>query len=513
MSFTDAAAVQASKHVSGRSKKRAKPTSDNEDQPIAKKKRVVDALPAPNHAVVHKETGQIVNESRHVDFLRDEAAYVKRIMDQQTNLARSAISKNGEWDVAGVWSIDCPYIQQKWGGLRVYGGQYSCEIRIGVISAKKGRQMWASFDFIKLEGVLRFRSHDDETAIGKAEPSTKEATRRAFSWRGRENDGPVHTSFDQQHGFLVFAGAGGTELSGQIAGSQGIFEFTGRKISKSKVNAEELMQQWETFGGNKASAPKSAPLIQEENPPPTRTIEISSPAPQKPRSKQTARKSTGGQRPKTILDQQAKMIELVRANGGTWDLTGKWAINCPYVQNEWGEGGRYECEMIIGVSPGKNGTMWASFNFIVFYGVMRFAADGKEVVVGEARSEDDEMDEDESSEGSSDETQQRKTVQVPKQKPTNLAQHTVQTMCRGFFWRGQEMEGPISIDFDGQRGCITFDGPGGTELSGRIAGFHGVHKFTGRKVSQARVDTNSLKGEWDGLDEEEYERQSKSRWH
>ncbi|KAK9350291.1 hypothetical protein V1523DRAFT_429190 [Lipomyces doorenjongii] len=68
----------------------------------------------------------------------------------------SLFSKNGDaqgsiWDVEGAWSITCPYIEQQWGS-----DDNACNFEIGIVDDGDYLQIYVTFQFIVLTGVMRF---------------------------------------------------------------------------------------------------------------------------------------------------------------------------------------------------------------------------------------------------------------------------------------------------------------------------------------------------------------------
>lgn len=80
-----------------------------------------------------------------------------------------------------------------------------------------------------------------------------------------------------------------------------------------------------------------------------------------------------------------------------------------------------------------------------------------------------------------------------------------------FTWRGREDQGPI-MSGDRNRGWIKFLG------DGEIEGWLGAQSlsFRGRKIphqgTRSRIDARSMKDEFDGYSEAEYERENQARW-
>ena len=74
--------------------------------------------------------------------------------DRRFSLAQSKgrDTKKG-WDITGEWEIDCPYIEAEWGSE----GE-GCYLEIGLTKpTETGQvQMYASFDFMVITGIMRF---------------------------------------------------------------------------------------------------------------------------------------------------------------------------------------------------------------------------------------------------------------------------------------------------------------------------------------------------------------------
>ncbi|KAJ4327755.1 hypothetical protein N0V84_001864 [Fusarium piperis] len=81
-----------------------------------------------------------------------------------------------------------------------------------------------------------------------------------------------------------------------------------------------------------------------------------------------------------------------------------------------------------------------------------------------------------------------------------------------FTWRGREDQGPIMYG-DGNKGWIKFLGDG--QIEGRLNAQS--LSFRGRKIphqgTRSRIDARSMKDEFDGYSEAEYERENQARWY
>ncbi|PVH75616.1 hypothetical protein DL98DRAFT_518538 [Cadophora sp. DSE1049] len=74
-----------------------------------------------------------------------------------------AIAKNKDWDVAGIWSISCPHIEQGWDVENLTMNLY-------LETTEEGPQMFASFDFGVLTGVFRFERQKGDTKPSSTRP-------------------------------------------------------------------------------------------------------------------------------------------------------------------------------------------------------------------------------------------------------------------------------------------------------------------------------------------------------
>jgi hypothetical protein len=198
--------------------------------------------------------------------------------------------------------------------------------------------------------------------------------------------------------------------------------------------------------------------------------------------------------------------ELVSREGATpnmnWDVSGTWVIDCPYIEEQWGDQGQDECELVIGFSPASDGMrMWASFNFIVLTGVFRFARHGQDLDVEEEGDRDQSEDEMEEEYGYESGLNEDRPVPKPRTAiPTSNASqiNTVRPSPANrrweYKWRGSETgEGELQIEFECQMGSITFGGPGGTELFGEFeSSLTDRIDFTGRKIRNDSIQVDDL---------------------
>ncbi len=179
------------------------------------------------------------------------------------------------WSVHGMWEIDCRYMQEQWGR----DGK-KCHMMLKIEPVKRGAppgdwvQMWATFDFIAVTGVMRFflpprnakqasseqdvkpgskrkvECLNDDYDVGEEptfliprhqQPSAAHPTWR-FVWRGEETgEGEIQEDSDQLTGCeLRFGGSDGHELEGTfVCDFTGEVGFTGRweRLHRTKQTA------------------------------------------------------------------------------------------------------------------------------------------------------------------------------------------------------------------------------------------------------------------------------------
>ena len=206
-----------------------------------------------------------------------------------------------------------------------------------------------------------------------------------------------------------------------------------------------------------------------------------------------------------------------------WDVTGSWAIKCPYIEEQYGQLGERsdECSLDIYFSHNTEGKqMWAEFDFMIYTGIFRFlnptsagpprhnppssTTSGVQMkgVIPSKRSrpydddeEDDEENEEEEDDDENEDGRQTPTPQeffiAPKAKPSPSCPKW------NYRWRGEETgEGEIDLYSDKKICSITFGGPGGTKLFGIFeSSLTPKIEFTGLKTAkgtpQSRTDVDS----------------------
>jgi hypothetical protein len=233
-------------------------------------------------------------------------------------------------------------------------------------------------------------------------------------------------------------------------------------------------------------------------------------------------------REEQIQKRHAQLISReVATSNVAWDVSGTWVIDCPYVQEQWGDQGQDECELVIGFSPASDGMrMWATFNFIALTGVFRFARHGQALDVEEEgdreECEDDDIGGEYAASGSEQSDEDKLGAEPPcmaipasDASQIRIIRPSPENRRWEYKWRGSETgEGELQIEFEDQIGSITFGGPGGTDLIGEFeSSLTQRIDFTGRKVGNDSVHVDDLSYEWKNSGEVEYERRSRARWH
>ena len=74
--------------------------------------------------------------------------------DRRFSLAKSkGWGSKGKWNVSGIWEFSCPYMEEQWGSE-----SDGCHLEIGLAEPTETGlvQMFASFDFIAITGIMRF---------------------------------------------------------------------------------------------------------------------------------------------------------------------------------------------------------------------------------------------------------------------------------------------------------------------------------------------------------------------
>ncbi|ESZ96072.1 hypothetical protein SBOR_3549 [Sclerotinia borealis F-4128] len=236
-----------------------------------------------------------------------------------------------------------------------------------------------------------------------------------------------------------------------------------------------------------------------------------------PDSRQPAAKkvrtSVGGNR--TILDSTE--------SEGSWDVRGSYVIECPDIEDEWGE---KDSELTLDIYlENRNGRqqMFAMFHFIVVEGIMRFErpipVPRSQNESGKRKREDDYMDEDgdvlmsdipryDANDSNPNNYTESAFFLKANDKPT------ARRPTWRYRWRGEETgEGEIQLGSDRTLESITFTNKG-KELSGTFkCDFAGTCNFTGLKVMSrphdSRVDPEA---QWVNRSEAAHEYARQARW-
>lgn len=225
------------------------------------------------------------------------------------------------------------------------------------------------------------------------------------------------------------------------------------------------------------------------------------------------------QRPKQeqeLRDQEAqdgfdRRFCLAQSGGkrskGEWNVTGEWEISCPYMEKQWGSGDD-GCSLKIGINkPTKDGLvqMYASFDFIVITGIMRFInpnvpknaqKGGEELRSDEDNINEDDSDDQDDSDGQDDSDDDKDFLFPNKSLPSSSAREFT------FRWRGEETgEGQIQLYSDTKLCSMTFEGS--NALSGvfksdltRDVEFKGIRKGSKTRTERRRPQEKREAADW-----------------
>ncbi|KAF5879556.1 uncharacterized protein Bfra_006765 [Botrytis fragariae] len=206
---------------------------------------------------------------------------------------------------------------------------------------------------------------------------------------------------------------------------------------------------------------------------------------------------------------------------GLWDVRGSYVVECPDIEEEWGE---KDSDLILDIYvENKNGRhqMFAMFNFIVVEGIMRFERPNgvpspKNADKKRKRESTSSIDED-GDVMMSDISQTVASNSKHKESAFFLGANDKPTARRPtwpYRWRGEETgEGEIQLGSDKRLESITFDDKN-KSLSGTFTcDFAGKCEFTGLKVNNrpqdSRIDPES---QWESRSEAAYEEALQTRW-
>ncbi|KAF7957631.1 hypothetical protein EAE96_003205 [Botrytis aclada] len=206
---------------------------------------------------------------------------------------------------------------------------------------------------------------------------------------------------------------------------------------------------------------------------------------------------------------------------GLWDVRGCYVIECPNIEEEWGE---KDSDLTLDIYvENKNGRhqMFAMFNFIVVEGIMRFerptdVPSTKTVDKKRKRDSTSSIDDD-GDVVMSDVSQDGASDRKYKESAFSLGANDKPTARRPtwpYRWRGEETgEGEIQLGSDKRLESITFDDKN-KSLSGTFTcDFAGKCEFTGLKVAyrpqESRIDPES---QWESRSEDAYEEARQARW-
>ncbi|KAK7892995.1 hypothetical protein LTR67_007232 [Exophiala xenobiotica] len=148
--------------------------------------------------------------SRFLDLLREsnrEAERAKRQREEEERQAQEDFKRRfkvaqsqgknskGEWIVSGNWEIKCSYIEEHFG--REDGAECSLDIRVTLPRANGQLQMYSTFDFSVITGVMRFVPL---RASGSRQSSKGVAAVRGKEVEDEEREESVTTSDEESDG-------------------------------------------------------------------------------------------------------------------------------------------------------------------------------------------------------------------------------------------------------------------------------------------------------------------------
>ncbi|KAI9789406.1 MAG: hypothetical protein M1816_006066 [Peltula sp. TS41687] len=199
-----------------------------------------------------------------------------------------------------------------------------------------------------------------------------------------------------------------------------------------------------------------------------------------------------------------------------WDVTGTWAISCPEIEENWGNGNE-ECTLTIHEAiDGPAKQIWAEFDFIAVTGVLRLvrptSQQASKPAKGSKKRKREESEEPGPNYGRAGAGGGGRVSYLLDRDDGPSRSHSTWE----YRWRGEETgEGEIQLYSDEEPYSIEFFGPRGTELRGEFGGgFMKRCKITGRKISGGDGSANylSVEDEWSQRSEDAYEHARVARW-
>ncbi|KAL9118867.1 MAG: hypothetical protein Q9187_004576 [Circinaria calcarea] len=226
-----------------------------------------------------------------------------------------------------------------------------------------------------------------------------------------------------------------------------------------------------------------------------------------------------------------------------WDVTGSWAIKCPYIEEQYGHHGyehyekrSEECSLDMHFSQNSEGKhMWAELDFIIYIGVFRFV----DLASAGPRSNNPHQllnlgyiqehryhlnDRDKMMRMTRMKTNRKVTrmmmivMAVELQRRKNSSSRPTLNPPRAVqngVIVGVVGEGEIALYSDEKLCSITFGGSGGTKLFGIFeSSLTPRIEFTGLKIGNGATGTRKdIDSEWRSRDEKAHERARVGRWH
>lgn len=226
---------------------------------------------------IEKEKARLRKKAQEAERQREEEAR------KEARKREIALENCKDWDVTGTWEISCPYIEENWGDY----ASDKLTMKIYRQDTSKGPQMFATFEFMIMDGVMRFErpilekprtvskagsnskllSHgkrlreesdeedDDERARSPTPEAfylgaTKEPSAKHREWKYRYramqcDSTEIQLGEDETLYGITFLGPKGRTLKGRIGAS--MFEecdFTGVKIEPGGKNDVDVGDAW-----------------------------------------------------------------------------------------------------------------------------------------------------------------------------------------------------------------------------------------------------------------------------
>jgi len=181
--------------------------------------------------VVGKDGDEVWREINRISADVRAQLRAKEIAQQNEidEMHRDLVKRGDGGDIGGTWHLDMPELTSNY-----QKGDITWEI----VSPDDSGFVWASFDLLILEGVVRISWPGPRSAWKGQE--------RKFRWKGTETGEGVIQCDSSNGGTVTFTSA--STCSGTWWGTYGTFEFTGKKISRqTSLSIDDLEEEFETI--------------------------------------------------------------------------------------------------------------------------------------------------------------------------------------------------------------------------------------------------------------------------